>query len=203
MTRLLLRRGRSARNQRVRCEIFVSPRHHPLIRGNAIGGRGRAVVTPYFNLIRRDRRKLAAPPASWAVMRGRLQRRLALFCKCHELSAWGGVDATKGSKQMPMKFASAAAAAVLAAVVSFNAQALPVAAFQSGQAEPLVTLVAGGCGPGFHRGPYGHCRANREAVVVVPGAPVVVEPVAPVVVAPVACPPGFHLGPRGRACHPN
>lgn len=49
--------------------------------------------------------------------------------------------------------------------------------------------AAGGCGPGWHRGPYGGCRPNRE-VVVVPGA-VVVE--RPVVVAPVvrACPMGF------------
>jgi hypothetical protein len=103
---------------------------------------------------------------------------------------------------MQMKFASTAAAAMMAAVVSFSAQALPLSPAQSGQAEPLVTLVAGGCGPGFHRGPGGGCHPNREAVVVVPGAAVVVEPVAPVVVAPV-CPPGFHLGPRGRACRPN
>lgn len=26
-----------------------------------------------------------------------------------------------------------------------------------------------GCGGGFHRGPYGYCRPNRPAVVVVPG----------------------------------
>ena len=45
----------------------------------------------------------------------------------------------------------------------------------------------GGCGPGWHRGPYGGCRPNRE-VVVVPGA-VVVE--RPVVVAPRVCPIGF------------
>ena len=32
--------------------------------------------------------------------------------------------------------------------------------------------AAGGCGPGFHRGPYGACRPN---------GPVVVAPVAPVV----------------------
>jgi hypothetical protein len=32
-----------------------------------------------------------------------------------------------------------------------------------------------GCGPGGHRGPYGHCRPNRGPgpVVVVPGGPVV------------------------------
>lgn len=34
--------------------------------------------------------------------------------------------------------------------------------------------AAQGCGPGFHRGPYGACRPNRPppgAVVVVPGGP--------------------------------
>jgi hypothetical protein len=50
----------------------------------------------------------------------------------------------------------------------------------------------GGCGPGWHRGPYGGCQPNRAVVV----APVVVAP-APVVVAPVVvaprrvCPVGF------------
>jgi hypothetical protein len=34
--------------------------------------------------------------------------------------------------------------------------------------------AAGGCGPGFHRGPYGGCRAN--AGVVIRRAPVVVVP---------------------------
>lgn len=37
----------------------------------------------------------------------------------------------------------------------------------------------GGCGPGWHRTPYGNCRPNRVVVapgaIVVPGAPVVVE----------------------------
>jgi hypothetical protein len=47
--------------------------------------------------------------------------------------------------------------------------------------------AAGGCGPGWHRGPYGGCQ--RNAVVVAPR--VVVPP--PVVVAPRprACPYGF------------
>jgi len=31
--------------------------------------------------------------------------------------------------------------------------------------------AAGGCGPGFHRGPYGACRANRGPVVVGVGGP--------------------------------
>ena len=57
--------------------------------------------------------------------------------------------------------------------------------------------AAGGCGPGWHRGPYGGCRANRE-VVVVPGA-VVVE--RPVVVAPGrVCPVGFFW--RYGRCRP-
>lgn len=47
--------------------------------------------------------------------------------------------------------------------------------------------AAGGCGPGYHRGPYGACRPNR--VIVVP--PRVVRP--PVVVVPRArvCPRGM------------
>jgi hypothetical protein len=45
----------------------------------------------------------------------------------------------------------------------------------------------GGCGPGFHRTPYGNCRPN--AVVVAPGAVVVERPV--VVVPGRACPVGF------------
>jgi hypothetical protein len=57
--------------------------------------------------------------------------------------------------------------------------------------------AAGGCGPGWHRGPYGGCRPNRE-VVVVPGA-VVVE--RPVVVAPGrVCPVGFFW--RYGRCRP-
>jgi hypothetical protein len=109
---------------------------------------------------------------------------------------------------MCMKFASAAAAAMLASVVSFNAQALPVSPSQSNQGAPIVTLVAQGCGPGFHRNAFGACRPNGYVVVpgaavVVEPAPVVVAPVAPVVVAPIVCPVGYHLGPRGRARRPN
>jgi hypothetical protein len=33
--------------------------------------------------------------------------------------------------------------------------------------------AAQGCGRGWHRGPYGHCRPNRGPVVVVPGRVVV------------------------------
>src|SRR6266404_9520053 len=48
--------------------------------------------------------------------------------------------------------------------------------------------AAGGCGPGFHRGPYGGCRPNGGVVVVAPRvvAPRVVLAPAPVVVVPPA-----------------
>ena len=52
--------------------------------------------------------------------------------------------------------------------------------------------AAEGCGPGFHRGPYGGCRPN--------GGPVVVAPAAPVVVAPVVCGVGYRWHPRWRRC---
>jgi hypothetical protein len=61
----------------------------------------------------------------------------------------------------------------------------------------------GGCGPGFHRGPYGGCRPNGGPVVVAPGA-VVVAPavVAPAVVAPapMVCGRGFRWHPGLRRC---
>ena len=63
----------------------------------------------------------------------------------------------------------------------------------AGSAALLLSLIyvdgataAGGCGPGFHPGPYGGCRPNRGPVVVAPAAPIVVAPGAPVVVAPAA-----------------
>jgi hypothetical protein len=107
----------------------------------------------------------------------------------------------RGSEPMSKTFNLSFACAVLGSVVSFNAQALPISALDSRPASE-VTLVAGGCGIGFHRGPYGGCRANAGAVVVTPG--VVVAPVAPVVVVPGrACPLGMHLGPERRRCIPN
>jgi hypothetical protein len=52
--------------------------------------------------------------------------------------------------------------------------------------------AAGGCGPGWHRGPYGGCQPNRGAVYVAPRPIVVARP--PVVVVrpgPRVCPYGF------------
>ena len=77
--------------------------------------------------------------------------------------------------------------------------------------------AAGGCGYGWHRGPYGGCRANAGAapVVVLPAhrpATVVVPASRTVVAVPGAyiyatpgrpCPMGYHLGPQGRRCWPN
>jgi hypothetical protein len=58
--------------------------------------------------------------------------------------------------------------------------------------------AAGGCGPGYHRGPYGGCRPNRGVVVVAPR--VVAAP--PVVVMPRGriCPRGFSW--RYGRCRP-
>jgi len=70
------------------------------------------------------------------------------------------------------------------------AQAVPMAPGQT--PASMIIKVEGGCGPGFHRGPYGGCRPNRGDVVVVPGA---------VVVAPGAGPCGG-MG-RHRVCYPD
>jgi hypothetical protein len=49
-----------------------------------------------------------------------------------------------------------------------------LAALATGVALAAVSPAAArqGCGAGGHRGPYGHCRANRGRVVA-PGVPVV------------------------------
>ena len=69
-----------------------------------------------------------------------------------------------------MKYLFAAAALVATSFASFSA-----------------ANAAGGCGPGWHRGPYGGCQVNRGGVVVVerPAPVVVVRPVGRV------CPRGF------------
>src|SRR5262249_2118426 len=40
-----------------------------------------------------------------------------------------------------------------------SAQSMPLAPLEQAQTSPTIP-VAGGCGPGFHRGPYGGCRRN-------------------------------------------
>ena len=59
-------------------------------------------------------------------------------------------------------------------------QAMPLAPLGPSQAAAEdIIQVAQGCGPGFHRGPYGACRPLYS------------------------CPPGWHPGPFGRRCFPN
>ena len=86
-----------------------------------------------------------------------------------------------------------AAAALLGSLVigASAAQAMPLAPASDGATAPIIK-VEGGCGPGWHRTPYGNCRPNGGAVIVAPGA---------VVVAPgPRCPPGFFW--RYGRCRP-
>ena len=58
---------------------------------------------------------------------------------------------------MRKEFVLFAAIAALFGVVSFGAQAAPVAPLKSASADHVIQ-VSGGCGPHRHRGPHGHCR---------------------------------------------
>src|SRR5436309_12619554 len=48
--------------------------------------------------------------------------------------------------------------ALAAIMVAFDANAISMSPLPDQSSN--LTLVAGGCGPGFHRGPYGGCRPN-------------------------------------------
>jgi hypothetical protein len=102
-------------------------------------------------------------------------------CRIARLESWSGAASRLTTKGENMKtlFALVLVASTLAGFSAANA--------------------AGGCGPGFHRGPYGGCRPNGGAIVVAPR--VVVAP-APVVVVPRArvCPYGFAW--RAGRCRP-
>ena len=64
--------------------------------------------------------------------------------------------------------------------VACSAQAeISIAPLSAGAA---VTRVAENCGPGFWRGPQGHCHPFAAGR---------------------ACPVGYHLGPEGHKCWPN
>ena len=64
-------------------------------------------------------------------------------------------------------FASALALVGLAAAVPADAMPFPSLA---DQAPSAITLTAGGCGAGFHRGPNGGCRPNGGGVYAHPYA---------------------------------
>ena len=80
-----------------------------------------------------------------------------------------------------MKLLAASAFAFCISVAAVTAlQAMPLAPLdQAPAASGEIIQVAGGCGPGFHRGPYGGCRPMYN------------------------CPPGWHTGPYGRRCFRN
>ena len=66
---------------------------------------------------------------------------------------------------MKMIFTTALVAGTMFGVGIANAAPIaPVAPAAQGD----IVQVAGGCGPGFHRGAYGRCRVNRGRVVVPP-----------------------------------
>ncbi len=45
--------------------------------------------------------------------------------------------------------------------IAFGAQAMPASKLKGARdGSGQITLVAGGCGRGWHRGPQGHCRRN-------------------------------------------
>jgi len=75
-------------------------------------------------------------------------------------------------------------AIVLLAFAASAAQAMPLSSKVGDVSSPPVVLVAGGCGVGYHRGPYGGCRPN-----VGPG---------PAVVVPVPAPVPYWQGPGWR-----
>jgi hypothetical protein len=81
-----------------------------------------------------------------------------------------------------------ASAAIIAFAFAVGMLSAPATAMNVGLSSPIVAsdvvLVAGGCGLGMHRGPYGGCRRNFA------------NPAAH------ACPRGFHIGPGGR-CRGN
>ena len=70
--------------------------------------------------------------------------------------------------------------ALLALGMAASAQAAMIA--PPVERGPTVTLVAEGCGPGWWRGPGGHCHPMAMGR---------------------ACPRGYHLGPEGHRCWPN
>lgn len=56
-----------------------------------------------------------------------------------------------------------AALGLMITFASFDSQAFPTFAGSKLSQLSDVTTVAGGCGPGFHRGPWGGCRPNYSA----------------------------------------
>ncbi len=77
-----------------------------------------------------------------------------------------------------MRSALAAAVLILGGTIT-AVQAMPLSPLGT-QSNADIIEVAGGCGAGWHRGPYGGCLRNYA------------NPRAH------ACPRGYHIGPNGR-----
>ena len=83
----------------------------------------------------------------------------APLLQCVRPIAWGATSHREPKDEEPMRKYLLSAVVAVAAFAAAEAQAFPSApATSSGNAD--VILVAGGCGPGFHRGPHGGCRPN-------------------------------------------
>jgi len=81
-----------------------------------------------------------------------------------------------------------------------SAQAMPVGNLNAGSDDAQIILVSGGCGPYWHRGPYGGCRPGGQWGYPRGGGGV------DFIVGPYGgrfCPPGYHLGPYRGRCWPN
>ncbi len=81
-----------------------------------------------------------------------------------------------------MKNLLTASLLAIALAAAGDAAAMPLAPLATAPAD--VIEVAGGCGPGWHRGPNGGCRRNYAKPWLH------------------ACPRGWYLGPYGR-CRAN
>jgi hypothetical protein len=84
---------------------------------------------------------------------------------------------SKSTGDLMNKLASIVFAAGLA-LLTTGAQAMPLAAIDASNGAVIIQ-VAQGCGPGGHRGPFGHCRPLYD------------------------CRPGWHTGPYGVHCFRN
>ena len=87
-----------------------------------------------------------------------------------------------------------------AALVVAGSVASPAALLKpSLNAQPEIVLIAGGCGPAFHRDPFGTCVPNRRAFF--GAAPLAGAPVR----LPRPCPRGYHRDPDPARpiCYPN
>src|SRR5262245_27009385 len=70
----------------------------------------------------------------------------------------GGESRLKHGMRNAMKKVLLSAAVAVATFAAVEVQAFPVTPTAGGNTDAI--LVAGGCGPGFHRGPHGGCRRN-------------------------------------------